>query len=170
MAPHGPPAPRARRSLARSLASLAPLLRCSVAPLLRCSVRPSDPGSRLRVCFAPTRPMNDRALNDALRRIRAHVAPYRVTKGKQFRLADIDPADTHGLGEDAASEAEALLQTGVQWLAEQQDMLYAQDRWAVLLELQAMDAAGKDGTIKHVMSGVNPQGVRVVSFKQPSTD
>jgi PPK2 family polyphosphate:nucleotide phosphotransferase len=114
--------------------------------------------------------MNDRALSDALRRIRAHVAPYRVTKGKHFRLADVDPADTHGLGEDAASEAETLLQSGVQWLAEQQDMLYAQDRWAVLLELQAMDAAGKDGTIKHVMSGVNPQGVRVVSFKQPSTE
>src|SRR3974377_1568808 len=66
------------------------------------------------------------------------------------------------------SEAAGLLQRGTQWLAEEQDMLYAQDRWSLLLIFQAMDAAGKDSTIKHVMSGVNPQGCQVFSFKQPS--
>jgi PPK2 family polyphosphate:nucleotide phosphotransferase len=67
-------------------------------------------------------------------------------------------------------EAADLLQRGTQWLAEEQDMLYAQDRWSLLLVFQAMDAAGKDGTIKHVMSGVNPQGCQVFSFKQPSRE
>jgi PPK2 family polyphosphate:nucleotide phosphotransferase len=114
--------------------------------------------------------MSDQALEEALRRIRQHVAPYRITHGKHFSLRDYDPADTHGMGPELRSESEELLAQGVRWLAEQQDMLFAQDRWALLLEFQAMDAAGKDGTIKHVMSGVNPQGVRVVSFKQPSTE
>src|SRR5262249_32437927 len=68
------------------------------------------------------------------------------------------------------SEASALLQQGTEWLAQEQDMLYAQDRWSLLLVFQAMDAAGKDGTIKHVMSGVNPQGCQVFSFKQPSQE
>jgi PPK2 family polyphosphate:nucleotide phosphotransferase len=66
--------------------------------------------------------------------------------------------------------AAELLQRGTEWLAEEQDMLYAQDRWSLLLVFQAMDAAGKDGTIKHVMSGVNPQGCQVFSFKQPSAE
>ena len=68
------------------------------------------------------------------------------------------------------AEAAELLQRGTEWLAEEQDMLYAQNRWSLLLVFQAMDAAGKDGTIKHVMSGVNPQGCQVVSFKQPSSE
>ena len=95
---------------------------------------------------------------------------YRVTKGKRFRLKDVDPDDTYGLRSEFKDEAKALLQQGVQTLAELQDKLYAQDRWAVLLVFQAMDAAGKDGTIKHVMSGVNPQGCEVASFKAPSSE
>lgn len=96
-----------------------------------------------------------------------YVAPYRISKGKGFRLKDFDPGDTCGLQLDK-SEATDLLHGGSAWLAEEQDMLYAQDRWSLLLVFQAMDAAGKDGTIKHVMSGVNPQGCQVFSFKQPS--
>ena len=96
-----------------------------------------------------------------------YVAPFRITKGKGFRLKDFDPADTSGLQLDKG-EATDLLHGGSAWLAEEQDMLYAQDRWSLLLVFQAMDAAGKDGTIKHVMSGVNPQGCQVFSFKQPS--
>ena len=95
--------------------------------------------------------------------------PFRITKGKGFRLKDFDPGDTCGLKLEKA-EATELLQRGTAWLAEEQDMLYAQDRWSLLLVFQAMDAAGKDGTIKHVMSGVNPQGCQVFSFKQPSSE
>ena len=96
-------------------------------------------------------------------------ARYRVTDGEGFRLADHDPADTGGLYMDK-KQAQGLLQEGVERLTELKDKLYAQDRWAVLLIFQAMDAAGKDSAIKHVMSGVNPQGVQVVSFKQPSAE
>jgi PPK2 family polyphosphate:nucleotide phosphotransferase len=95
---------------------------------------------------------------------------YRVDKGKRFRLKDVDPDDTFELKSEFKDEAKVLLQQGVQLLAEMQDKLYAQDRWAVLLVFQAMDAAGKDGTIKHVMSGVNPQGCEVASFKAPSSE
>jgi len=98
------------------------------------------------------------------------VEPYRVTSGKRFRLRDFDPADTGGLGAEMEEEGEALLKRGVELLSTYQDMLYAQDRWGVLLVIQAMDAAGKDGAIKHVMSGVNPQGVQVYSFKVPSAE
>src|SRR3954454_11506478 len=94
---------------------------------------------------------------------------YRVSEGKGFRLADHDPGDTAGLDLDK-KQAGALLQLGVQQLSELQEKLYAQDRWAVLLIFQAMDAAGKDSTIKHVMSGVDPQGVEVHAFKQPSAE
>jgi PPK2 family polyphosphate:nucleotide phosphotransferase len=106
---------------------------------------------------------------EVLTRLRKYVDPFRITKGKGFRLKDFDPADTCGLQMDKGEAAE-LLQRGTAWLAEEQDMLYAQDRWSLLLVFQAMDAAGKDGTIKHVMSGVNPQGCQVVSFKQPSSE
>jgi PPK2 family polyphosphate:nucleotide phosphotransferase len=95
---------------------------------------------------------------------------YRVTKGEGFRLKDVDPADTSFLESADADRAKEVLQEGIEALAELQDMLYAQDRWSVLLIFQAMDAAGKDGTIKHVMSGVNPQGVQVFSFKAPSAE
>src|SRR6476620_5990887 len=97
-----------------------------------------------------------------------YVAPYRITKGKGFRLKDFDPGDTRGLQMDKGEAAE-LLQRGTAWLAEEQDMLDAQDRWSLLLVFQAMDAAGKDGAIKHVMTGINPQGCQVYSFKQPSS-
>ncbi len=97
------------------------------------------------------------------------VRPYRVTNGKGFRLKDWDPRDTAHLKE-SRKKAKELLAAGVERLAELQDRLYAQDRWGVLLILQAMDAAGKDGTIKHVMSGVNPQGCQVYAFKSPSAE
>jgi len=95
---------------------------------------------------------------------------YRVEEGKQFRLKDYDPADTHGLKSELKPQARQWLAHGVEQLSRLQDILAAQDRWALLLVLQAMDAAGKDGTIKHVMSGVNPQGVQVSSFKAPSAE
>jgi PPK2 family polyphosphate:nucleotide phosphotransferase len=96
--------------------------------------------------------------------------PYCVTNGKGFRLKDVDPADTGNVTSEDKPRAKELLETGVQALAELQDVLYAQDRWSVLLIFQAMDAAGKDGAIKHVMSGVNPQGCQVFSFKSPSAE
>jgi PPK2 family polyphosphate:nucleotide phosphotransferase len=92
---------------------------------------------------------------------------YRVDAGRGFRLKDFDPGDTAGLSLEKDHAAE-LLQQGVDRLAELQDMLYAQDRWSVLCIFQAMDAAGKDGAIKHVFSGVNPQGCQVHSFKAPN--
>jgi len=94
--------------------------------------------------------------------------PFRVTSGKGFRLKDVDPADTGELKSEDKPSAKEALQSGIAALAELQDVLYAQDRWALLLVFQAMDAAGKDGTIKHVMSGVNPQGCQVSSFKAPT--
>jgi PPK2 family polyphosphate:nucleotide phosphotransferase len=106
---------------------------------------------------------------EILDRIRKYVHPFRITKGKGFRLKDFDPGETCGLKLDKGEAAE-LLQRGITWLAEEQDMLYAQNRWSLLLVFQALDAAGKDGTIKHVMSGVNPQGCQVFSFKQPSSE
>ena len=108
--------------------------------------------------------------DEIINRIEKFVEPYRVTKGKGFRLKDIDPGDTRKLKSDQKDEAKEVLAQGVDWLAEEQDKLYAQDRWSVLLVFQAMDAAGKDGTIKHVMSGVNPQGCQVYSFKAPSPE
>jgi PPK2 family polyphosphate:nucleotide phosphotransferase len=104
-----------------------------------------------------------------LDQIQKYVHPFRITKGKGFRLKDFDPADTRGLKLDKGDAAE-LLAKGTSWLAQEQDILYAQDRWSLLLVFQAMDAAGKDGTIKHVMSGINPQGCQVFSFKQPSSE
>ncbi|MFZ0800088.1 MAG: polyphosphate kinase 2 family protein [Terriglobales bacterium] len=95
---------------------------------------------------------------------------YRVDHGKHFRLEDHDPADTHGLESELKPQAKELLAEGVKELNRLQDILAAQDRWGLLLIFQAMDAAGKDGTIKHVMSGVNPQGVDVWSFKAPSAE
>jgi len=93
---------------------------------------------------------------------------YRVDDGKRFRLEDMDPADTAGLA--LKDKAKELLGRGVETLRDLQEKLYAQDRWSVLLIFQAMDAAGKDGTIEHVMSGINPQGCEVHSFKAPSAE
>ncbi len=99
--------------------------------------------------------------------VKKYTDPFRVTNGKDFRLRDFDPGDTLGL-KMGKQEAAQLLDRGSEWLAMEQDILYAQDSWSLLLVFQAMDAAGKDGTIKHVMSRVNPQGCDVISFKQPS--
>jgi PPK2 family polyphosphate:nucleotide phosphotransferase len=100
-------------------------------------------------------------------RFEQYVKPFRISSGKGFRLRDFDPKTTLQLTKPDAAE---LLQRGTEWLAQEQDLLYAQDRWSLLLVFQGMDAAGKDGTIKHVMSGINPQGCQVFSFKQPSTE
>ncbi len=96
--------------------------------------------------------------------------PYRVDRGGKFKLKDFDPDDTAHLGTEDKPRAQELLDIGRAALAELQDMLYAQDRWSVLLVFQAMDAAGKDSAIKHVMSGINPQGCQVTSFKQPTSE
>ena len=93
---------------------------------------------------------------------------FRVDDGKKFRLKDFDPADTGKIHNK--EKAEAILQEHIAELANLQDRLYAQDQWALLLIFQAMDAAGKDGVVKHVFSGVNPLGCEVTSFKQPSAE
>jgi polyphosphate kinase 2 (PPK2 family) len=95
--------------------------------------------------------------------------PFRVSNGKEFRLKDVDPNDTLEFSKNVDKpRVEEARTIGIAELADLQDKLYAQDKWAVLLIFQAMDAAGKDGAIKHVMSGVNPQGCQVFSFKAPS--
>ena len=100
----------------------------------------------------------------------AHLADrFKVTKGKKFKLADCDPDGTAGM-DISKKDARGLLEDGIARLTELQAMLYAQDRWSVLLIFQAMDAAGKDSAIKHVMSGINPQGCQVFAFKQPSAE
>jgi PPK2 family polyphosphate:nucleotide phosphotransferase len=93
---------------------------------------------------------------------------YRIDKGRKFRLKDIDPADTRDL--ELKDDADQLLEESVRQMADLQERLYAQDRWGILFIFQALDAAGKDGTIKHVMSGLNPQGCEVHSFKSPSLE
>jgi PPK2 family polyphosphate:nucleotide phosphotransferase len=98
------------------------------------------------------------------------VRPYLVTDGRRFRLKDFEPGDTGGLPPEVKERAKELLRESVQRMAALQEKLYAQDRWGVLLIFQAMDAAGKDGAIEHVMSGVNPQGCQVHAFKAPSPE
>src|SRR5437660_6124637 len=106
-----------------------------------------------------------------IKRARKFSKPFRVSRGKNFRLKDVDPSDTLDFTKkEDKSRAKEALADGILALAELQDKLYAQDKWAVLLIFQAMDAAGKDGAIKHVMSGVNPQGCQVFSFKSPSAE
>jgi PPK2 family polyphosphate:nucleotide phosphotransferase len=99
---------------------------------------------------------------------REFAKPFRIADGSHFRLKDIDPAET--LGVKSKEHAQDALERGIERLTKLQEKLYAQDRWAVLLILQGMDAAGKDGTVKHVMSGVNPQGCQVYAFKAPSPE
>jgi PPK2 family polyphosphate:nucleotide phosphotransferase len=101
--------------------------------------------------------------------VQKYVDPFRVTKGRGFRLQDFDPANTLDL-KMGKGEAADFLRRCSEWLAQEQDVLYAQNSWSLLLIFQAMDAAGKDGAIKHVMSRVNPQGCQVYSFKQPSAE
>src|SRR5262245_9687652 len=105
-----------------------------------------------------------------IKRARKFSKPFRIASGEKFRLKDVDPGETLGLRTEDKPRAKEALAQGVEVLAEMQDMLYAQDNWAVLLIFQAMDAAGKDGAIKHVMSGVNPQGCQVYSFKAPTSE
>jgi PPK2 family polyphosphate:nucleotide phosphotransferase len=107
---------------------------------------------------------------EIIKKARQFAAPFRVTRGGKFRLKDFKPGDTLNLKSEDKPRAKEALALGVQTLARLQDMLYAQDQWALLLVFQAMDAAGKDSAIKHVMSGVNPQGCQVHSFKAPSTE
>ena len=109
-------------------------------------------------------------LSKVISRARELASPYCIANGKRFRLKDIDPEDTGRLKSEDKPRAKESLAIGVEALATLQDMLYAQDHWAVLLIFQAMDGAGKDGAIKHVMSGVNPQGCQVASFKAPSAE
>jgi PPK2 family polyphosphate:nucleotide phosphotransferase len=96
------------------------------------------------------------------------IEPYRIKHGKKFRLKDFDPADTQGL--DLKEEATQFLKDGITRLSDMQQKLYAQNRWALLVVLQGMDSAGKDGVIRHVMSGVNPQSCQVYAFKKPSIE
>ena len=109
-------------------------------------------------------------LKQLLERAHKLADQYCITEGKKFRLKDIDPGDTAWLKEEHKPQAKEALQEGIAALSEMQEMLYAQDRRAVLLIFQAMDAAGKDGAIKHVMSGINPQGCQVFSFKAPTSE
>lgn len=110
---------------------------------------------------------NPEVLRRKARKLARH---FRVDEGGKFRLKDYDPADTLHFKESDKPWAKQALAAGVEVLAGLQDMLYAHDRWGVLLIFQAMDAAGKDGAIKHVMSGLNPQGCQVTSFKSPSSE
>jgi PPK2 family polyphosphate:nucleotide phosphotransferase len=111
--------------------------------------------------------MKDQGL---IKRAREFAEPFRVTKGNGFKLKDVDPDDTLDLKSEDRPRAKEALSSGIKVLAELQNMLYAQDQWSVLLIFQAMDAAGKDGAIRHVMSGINPQGCQVFSFKGPSSE
>ena len=113
--------------------------------------------------------MNEKEMNSLINKARKVAKPFRVTNNS-FRLEDVDPADTLYFKPDDKLRCEEALESGVSLLAELQEPLYAQDRWSVLLIFQAMDAAGKDGAIKHVMSGVNPQGCQVFSFKSPTSE
>jgi PPK2 family polyphosphate:nucleotide phosphotransferase len=108
---------------------------------------------------------------ETMKNARRMAKPFRVTKGKKFRLKNVDPDDTlQFTKEEDKSRSKEALATGIRALADLQDKLYAQDKWAVLIIFQAMDAAGKDGAIEHVMSGINPQGCQVFSFKAPSPE
>jgi PPK2 family polyphosphate:nucleotide phosphotransferase len=105
-----------------------------------------------------------------LKELHKLAAPYYVSDGRKFRLKDFDPGSVGGLGDETKQRAQALLKSSVETLSRLQEKLYAQGQWSLLLIFQAMDAAGKDGVIKHVMSGVNPQGCQVTSFKAPSSE
>jgi PPK2 family polyphosphate:nucleotide phosphotransferase len=110
------------------------------------------------------------AIDKQLDRIRKIIKPYRITDGKNFKLKDIDPDDTGDFDKDDKEQFKVALDEGIKMLRELQEKLYADNRWGVLLIFQAMDAAGKDGAIKHVFSGINPQGCQVTSFKSPSSE
>lgn len=104
-----------------------------------------------------------------VKRCRKFIEPYRVTDGKGFKLSHHDPGDLGKLDKDSKKEAVGKLEKGIEWLEQLQEVLYASESYALLVILQAMDSAGKDGIVKHVMGGINPQGCVVTSFKQPTT-
>lgn len=110
------------------------------------------------------------SLKKLLARARKLERKFRVSDGSRFRLEDVDPGDTLEFTSEDKPRSKVALAAGIEVLSDLQDRLYAQDRWGVLVIIQAMDAAGKDGVIKHVMSGINPQGCQVHSFKTPTTD
>jgi PPK2 family polyphosphate:nucleotide phosphotransferase len=110
------------------------------------------------------------ANNLKIERLSKFVKPYKITDGKGFKLKSIDPGDTGDFDKDDKDQIKMALDEGVELLSKMQEKLYADDKWGVLLIFQAMDAAGKDGAIKHVFSGINPQGCQVYSFKSPSTE
>jgi len=109
-------------------------------------------------------------MKNFIKHAKKYCEPFRITDGESFRLKHVDPADTLNFDSAEKPKAQHALAASVELLEKFQDKLYAQDRWAVLIIFQAMDAAGKDGAIKHVMSGVNPQGCQVYSFKAPSAE
>ena len=115
-------------------------------------------------------PFETLSLSQRIKRCREFCAPYRVTDGDKFALKKFDPDDIGGLEAEDKPRAKEVLALGIKTLADLQERLYAQDQWGILMILQAMDAAGKDGAIKHVMSGVNPQGCEIFSFKSPSAE
>jgi PPK2 family polyphosphate:nucleotide phosphotransferase len=130
-------------------------------------------GFPFNLCDVPPGSGRERHLNNGslpamARDLSSFVKPFVVDNGKRFKLRDHDPDRTRWV--KSKSDSEALLSKGVEQLCDLQDRLYAQDKWGVLLIFQAMDAAGKDGAIKHVMSGINPQGCQVYSFKSPSSE
>src|SRR6478736_4713433 len=106
------------------------------------------------------------ATSDRKETTRRLAKAFRITDGREFRLGQIDPDDTHGI--DSKAETAGLLKHGLNQLCDMQEKLYAQSTWALLVIVQAMDAAGKDSVVTHVMSGLNPQGCQVSSFKAPS--
>jgi len=109
-------------------------------------------------------------MKEMVKRARKLASSFRIADGRKFRLKDIDPGELLGYSSEDKPRAKEMLALGIEALTQLQDRLYADDRWALLLIFQAMDAAGKDGAIKHVMSGVNPQGCQVYSFKSPSAE
>ena len=104
-----------------------------------------------------------------IKRCKKFIEPYRVTDGKGFKLSHHDPGDLGKLDKDSKKEAVEKLEKGIELLGQLQEVLYASESYALLVILQAMDSAGKDGIVKHVMGGINPQGCVVSSFKYPST-
>jgi len=115
-------------------------------------------------------PVTELSRKDLLARAKKLAKEYRVTSDKKFKLKDFPTVVSSDFGKEEKPMAQSVLQLGVETLAEMQDKLYAQDKWSLLVIFQAMDAAGKDGAIKHVMSGINPQGCEVTSFKSPSAE
>jgi PPK2 family polyphosphate:nucleotide phosphotransferase len=117
-----------------------------------------------------SRDLNESGKNELIDRARKLTKKYCIRDGSKFRLKDYETNDSFNLGSEDKSLVKQTIQIGVEGLATMQDILFAQDKWSLLLVFQAMDAAGKDGAIKHVMSGVNPQGCQVSSFKAPTSE